>query len=83
MRKKFKGNILRIISEANENECEIILPHDVVVASEFVANANFSIRNVTDINSLDMILDIGPSTCDKIMKYSQFKNSFGMVRWCF
>ena len=55
-----------ILSKANENKCEIILPHDVVVASEFVANANFSIKNVTDISSLDMILDIGPSTCDKI-----------------
>ena len=42
------------------------MPHDVVVASEFVSNANFSIKNVKDINSLDMILDIGPSTCDKI-----------------
>ena len=64
--KNLKETSLRIISEANENECEIILPHDVVVASEFVTNANFSIKNVTDINSLDMILDIGPSTCDKI-----------------
>ena len=64
--KNLRETSQRIISEANENKCEIILPHDVVVASEFVANANFSIKNVTDINSIDMILDIGPSTSDKI-----------------
>tara|TARA_A100001234_G_scaffold187695_1_gene172435 strand:+ start:214 stop:1401 length:1188 start_codon:yes stop_codon:yes gene_type:complete len=64
--KNLKETSQRIISEANENNCKIILPHDVVVASEFVSNANFSIKNVKDINSLDMILDIGPSTCDKI-----------------
>ena len=64
--KNLKETSKRIISEANENNCEIILPHDVVVASEFAANANFSIKNVADINSLDMILDIGPSTCDNI-----------------
>ena len=64
--KNLKETSQRIISEANENKCEIILPHDVVVASEFAANANFSIKNVADINSLDMILDIGPSTRDNI-----------------
>ena len=66
MRKNLKETTQRIISKAIENNCEIILPHDVVVASEFSANANFSIKNVKNINSLDMILDIGPSTCDKI-----------------
>ena len=64
--KNLKETTQRIISKAIENNCEIILPHDVVVASEFSANANFSIKNVKNINSLDMVLDIGPSTCDKI-----------------
>ncbi len=64
--KNLKETSQRIISEANENNCKIILPHDVVVASEFASNANFSIKKLKDINSLDMILDIGPSTCDKI-----------------
>ena len=64
--KKLKETAQRIILEANKNKCKIILPHDVVVASEFAANANFSIKNVRDIDNSDMILDIGPSTCDKI-----------------
>ena len=44
--KNLKETTQRIISKAIENNCEIILPHDVVVASEFSANANFSIKNV-------------------------------------
>ncbi len=61
-----KETSLRIISACNDNNCEIILPHDVVVASEFVANTNYNVKSVLDINNKDMILDIGPSTCDKI-----------------
>lgn len=64
--KNLKETSLRIISACKENDCEIILPHDVVVASEFAVNANFRVKKVIDIDSKDMILDIGPSTCDKI-----------------
>ena len=83
MRKNLKETSLRITSEANENECEIILPHDVVVVCQNLsANANFSIKNVKNINSLDMILDIGPSTCDKINEiFSISKNSY--LEWSY
>ena len=66
--KKLKETSLKIISAGKENNCEIILPHDVVVASEFTAHTNCSVKDVKDISSKDMILDIGPSTCDKINK---------------
>ena len=66
--KNLKETCLNVIVAAKENNCEIILPHDVVLASKFVANANFSIKDVKNISSNDMILDIGPSSCDKINK---------------
>ena len=51
---------------AKKNNCEIILPIDVVVASEFKANAKYNIKDLNNIKNGEMILDIGPSTCKKI-----------------
>jgi len=40
----------------------IPLPTDVVVAKEFSANAEATVKQVSDIEDDDMILDIGPTT---------------------
>ncbi len=40
----------------------IPLPSDVIVANEFSADAQATVKAVTDIDSNDMILDIGPET---------------------
>ena len=38
------------------------LPEDVVVATEFSENAEATVKSLEDINSNDMILDVGPKT---------------------
>ncbi|HTN33533.1 MAG TPA: phosphoglycerate kinase [Marinobacter sp.] len=40
----------------------IPLPTDVVVASEFAENAAATVKNIADVTSDDMILDVGPQT---------------------
>lgn len=49
---------------AKQRGSEIPLPIDVVVAKEFSATAQATIKNVTDVAADDMILDIGPKTAE-------------------
>ncbi len=51
-----------IMDTAAENECDIILPVDAVVAREFKANADNETVSVDDIPSDAMMLDVGPDT---------------------
>ncbi len=46
---------------------EIPLPEDVVVATEFSAEAHATTRDVADVEADEMILDIGPKTRAKLM----------------
>ncbi len=55
-----------IIKEARDNKCEIILPVDVVVASEFKAHAPSKTVSVDAVSADDMILDIGPASVARI-----------------
>ncbi|PQM70045.1 MAG: phosphoglycerate kinase, partial [Rhodobacterales bacterium] len=64
--KDLKEISLEVMDTAKKNNCEIILPKDVVVASEFKANAEYNIKDLNNIKNYEMILDIGPSTCKKI-----------------
>jgi phosphoglycerate kinase len=47
---------------ANAGSCEIVLPVDVTVASEFKANAPSRVVDVDSVGPDDMILDIGPKS---------------------
>jgi phosphoglycerate kinase len=62
----------KILSEASARGAEIPLPVDVVVASEFKADAKATVKRVTEVAAEDMILDIGPETAklyaERIMK---------------
>ena len=44
----------------------IPLPTDVVVASEFSADAKATVKSVADITDTDMILDIGPESANRL-----------------
>ena len=55
-----------IFSEAEKQNCEIILPDDVVVAAEFAANAANDILDASACPSDKMILDAGPKSIAKI-----------------
>lgn len=52
----------RITRIAKQNNCSILLPHDLVVAKEFKAGAAATTVAVGDVGADDMILDVGPET---------------------
>ena len=51
---------------ANAGTCEIVLPVDAVVASEFRAHAPSRTVSVDDVGPDDMILDVGPASVAKV-----------------
>ncbi len=51
-----------ILRQARSGGCEIILPVDAVVATEFAANAQHRTVPVGEVGPDEMILDIGPET---------------------
>src|SRR4029079_2920145 len=53
---------LEIMHAAKARHCEIVLPHDVVVAAEFKANAASRVCPVLETPADQMILDVGPKT---------------------
>ncbi len=57
-----------IIASAAATGCEIVLPVDVVVASEFAANAQNKVVGVDAIPADMMALDIGPASVADIEK---------------
>ena len=52
----------RILDVAASNGCKLLLPRDVVVASEFKLGATHRIANIDDVAQGEMILDHGPET---------------------
>jgi phosphoglycerate kinase len=56
------GTAREIMANAAGNGCEIILPVDAIVASEFKAHAQSRAVSVDAVSPGDMILDIGPAT---------------------
>ena len=58
----FTKTALEIMHAAKARHCEVVLPHDVVVASKLEAGAKASTVPVLDTPSDQMILDVGPKT---------------------
>ena len=54
---------------AKENDVDLVLPVDVVVAPEFSADAPATVVSVADIPADDMGLDIGPKTVELFTRY--------------
>jgi phosphoglycerate kinase len=55
-----------ILAKIRARGGDIPLPEDVVVASEFSAEAHAEVRPVTEVENDEMILDIGPKTRAKL-----------------
>lgn len=51
-----------ILVEAAKQNCEILLPKDVVVATEFAAGAPHSTVLIDEVGATEMILDVGGAT---------------------
>jgi phosphoglycerate kinase len=55
-----------IEAKAGARGCEIVLPTDAVVATEFKAQAPHRVTGLDDIGTDEMVLDIGPASVSAI-----------------
>ena len=60
---------LSILSKAKKYNCKIIIPKDVICADSLSDNVNIQLCDIDNINSNQMILDIGIQTTNLILKY--------------
>jgi phosphoglycerate kinase len=61
------GKATDILKAAKKENCEIILPVDVVTATEFKAGADTQVRARDGVKPNEMILDVGPETVNEII----------------
>jgi phosphoglycerate kinase len=61
-----------------EDRAEIPVPDDVVVASEFSADAEPVTKSVAEVSGDEMILDIGPRTA---ARFSEILAGAGTIIW--
>lgn len=67
-----------LIAAAKANNSDIPVPVDVVCAKEFSESAVATIKNVSDIDEDDMVLDIGPETAKQ---YAEILKSAKTIVW--
>ena len=67
-----------LIAAAKANNSDIPVPVDVVCAKEFSETAVATIKNVSDIDEDDMVLDIGPETAKQ---YAEILKSAKTIVW--
>lgn len=60
--KDCKDTVLKILAQAKESKCKIVLPTDAVVAMELEQNPECTVVNVDKVPEGGMMLDIGPKT---------------------
>ena len=60
--KELKETALTILQHAEEHQCEVLLPEDVIVAKELVEKTNCAVEPIDRVQEDEMILDIGPVT---------------------
>ena len=58
--------IENIIKEAKKNNCNLVLPEDVIASKDY--NSKGVLKNLNQINDNDLILDIGEKTIQNIIK---------------
>jgi len=62
----YLNSAIKISKIAEQSNCKIILPNDIVVAKELIENSSSEIYDVTKCPEDQMILDIGPKTIKNI-----------------
>lgn len=67
-----------IVAQASARGADIPIPSDVVVASEFSADAAAVVKPVAEVGEGDLILDIGPDTAKR---YADLIARAGTVIW--
>jgi len=62
---KNQENVLKnIIEQCKKNNCDLLIPEDVIVAKNHKSQG--TLKNINNIDSSDLILDIGDKTVQKI-----------------
>lgn len=74
----FVGRAGEILSSSEKNGTTVLLPTDVVVSSDFAADAASRIVDVSCIESGWRIMDIGPGTAEQ---YAKALSDAGTVLW--
>ena len=64
--KNQKNLLNNIIELSKANNCNLILPEDVIVSKNY--NSKGQLKNLDEINDTDLILDIGKKTTENILK---------------
>lgn len=72
------GEAKAVIEAMKARGAEVPIPTDVVVAKEFSATAQATVKKATDVADDDMILDIGPETAARLA--AQLKAA-GTIVW--
>ena len=62
----YLNSAIKISKIAEQSNCKIVLPNDIVVAKELIENSSSEIYDVTKCPEDQMILDIGPKTIKTI-----------------
>ncbi len=68
----------KVIADAKRRKVDVPMPVDVVVATEFSANATAMVRAVHEVKDDEMILDIGPETAKR---YAEMIAKAGTIVW--
>jgi len=67
-----------LLERSKAGGVQIPLPTDVVVATEFSATAEADVKSVADVESEEMILDIGPDTAER---FAAMLRAAGTIVW--
>ncbi|HYD16949.1 MAG TPA: phosphoglycerate kinase [Patescibacteria group bacterium] len=66
--REMKDQALMIMDTAKKSKCQVFLPTDAIVATEFKANPPTKTIAVDNVKDNDMMLDIGPETVTELGK---------------
>lgn len=68
---ELKADALDLLDKAKQNNCEVILPVDVVVAKEVAENQQVQTKSLNDLKDDDVIVDVGEKTIATIKEKLQ------------
>ena len=68
---ELKADALDLLDKAKQNNCEVILPVDVVVAKEVAENQQVQTKSLNDLKDDDVIVDVGEKTIATIKERLQ------------
>lgn len=68
----------KLLVLSKQRRVEIVLPTDVIVATEITATAKTTVKQLTEIESDEMILDVGP---DSVKRYAEYVQHAATILW--